>query len=114
MKIKNMCVTGSFVNNYGYNIPKKHLSEKQLKMIKDDLIVHPTSGFDNVDTEKVKFKVYSTDEKYITVPRYYGIKTFGKTKLKFNSEDVEMKFKGNMRDYQKDIVKTCLDHMNKH
>lgn len=97
----------------GYKIRLKTLDKSTIKKIKSDLTVSPlNSGYSDKGEEK--YQVYHEDEKYITIPRYYGIKNFGEPKHKFKPQKVNIKFTGNLRDYQNDIINKSLEHIKKY
>ena len=102
----------SFIKYKGYYIKKSKLSDTELKKIKTDLTVEPKTIQFAVETTDSKYKLYKSSKKYIIVPKYYGIKNFGKIKLKVDPEEVTIKFNGQLRDYQEPIVEKILNHMN--
>lgn len=98
----------------GYVLSKKVLSKKELELLKNTLEVKPQvhSEFaDNVES----FKIYVENDDMICVPRYYGIKKFGKPNkiIPMNTAKVNTKFNGELRDLQKPIVNTCLKKIKK-
>jgi superfamily II DNA or RNA helicase len=99
----------------GYHINKNNLTTQQKTEIKEELTASPkTMGF-APESDDINYKLYTkTSESYI-VPRYYGISKFGSPKItNFFPTKSEMKFKGDVRDYQIPIIKTCYNHMLKH
>lgn len=106
----------SYLSFQGYCVPKDSLSKEQYSLIKKDLTVLPFNiNHTEADKEKAKFKVYNIDDNdIITIPRYYGLDKFGHPeKTLYNPEKVKIKFTGKLRDYQENIVNTCLDHIKK-
>ena len=54
-------------------------------------------------------------EKYIFVPKYYGISTFGIPEtIKFNPTNINITFSGTLRDYQIPIIEKCMKHIELH
>jgi superfamily II DNA or RNA helicase len=99
----------------GYIINKSDLTNEQISMIENDLTVEPVvdKRFKQI-SEDDSFNIYLETVKgdKIIVPRYYGIEKFGKPKtVKFNILDIDksnIQFKGNLRDYQIDVMNTIL------
>ena len=96
-----------------YNIEKSSLSSEQIKKIKNDLTVVPKNNFDNINTN-TNYKIYSENDNIITIPRYYGIEKFkNPKKIKFNPEKTKIKFTGDLRDYQLEIIDKCMKNIKK-
>ena len=99
----------------GYIINKSDLTNEQISMIENDLTVEPVidKRFKQI-SEDDSFNIYLETVKgdKIIVPRYYGIEKFGIPKIvKFNILDIDksnIQFKGNLRDYQIDVMNTIL------
>jgi superfamily II DNA or RNA helicase len=100
------------VSNTGYEILKSSLTEEELQKIKKDLTMIPNicPGYGDDDPESFELFEEVEDTKVI-IPIHYGIKKFGSAKT--NSQEtpvtVSMNFPSQLRDYQKEIVKTYLD-----
>ena len=100
----------------GYTINKKDLSKEALEDIKKQLLVTPkvNTSYTQVNKEdknnnNLSFKVYSETEISITVPRYFGINNINKTyKSNLLENKINIKFKGALRDYQANIINTCV------
>ena len=98
----------------GYLLDKSKFTKKELENVRKDLTVQPKNSFSpGVKTIIESFEVFKETDEYISIPKYYGIKQFGKAK--FNDEIIgekaSFKFKGTLRPNQKDIVTKVLDHM---
>ena len=103
----------SYLDLTGYNIEKSSLSSEQIKKIKNDLTVVPKNNFDNINTN-TNYKIYSENDNIITIPRYYGIEKFkNPKKIKFNPEKTKIKFTGDLRDYQLEIIDKCMKNIKK-
>lgn len=102
----------------GYIINKKYITKEQLQNIENDLTIEPE--IDN------RFKIFSKDDSFniyqetknkeiYVVPRYYGIMNFGMpndNNIKFEINDIDkinIKFIGNLRDYQIDVMNIILN-----
>lgn len=99
----------------GYLIKKKHLSEEILEKIRKDLTVTPdVKSYAFNDNENKEFPVYQENDKYINIPKFYGLKKYGppRKNKELDGLSINMKFKGKLRDYQNDIVKTVMDKIN--
>lgn len=101
----------------GYIIPHAYFQKKpkQLEKLKKDLHVIPIKNKDFLLDED-EFDVYEETAEYIRVPRYYGIKKFGKPKNFFyddQSYETNMKFTGSLRPQQEEAVQTTLDSLIK-
>ncbi len=99
----------SILNHRGYVLSKSELTKEELSKLKNKLTVKPFLGdYENENDNSEEFQVYTETEKKITVPRYYGIKKFGKPKkIEFSGEDSNFEFNSKLRDYQNNIVDTC-------
>ena len=96
----------------GYYIKKSSLSDEELKNIKKELKVKPKLiEFSKNNENDVSYKLYQTTKKYIIVPKYYGINKFGNIPFKLEPENFDIKFNGNLRDYQIPIVDKLLAHI---
>ena len=99
----------------GYLIKKKDKNLKLIEDIKNELTVSPKNYYTGtVKQEKVIFNVYQEDDKYLYIPKYYGLQKLGKPKK--NKEKIghpiDIKFKGKLRDYQENIVKKSIKYMD--
>lgn len=96
----------------GYLIKKKHC--KIIDEIKKELTIKPYNPFKyGKKTKQESFEIWYENDKYITVPKFYGINKLGppdKNK-ELKGEKNKLKFNGKLRDYQKPIVNKTLKHM---
>lgn len=100
----------------GYILAKNKLSKNEIKTIKYELCVTPKAmtGFDNKENDKSdSFKLYKENDKQICVPRYYGIKKFGKPleKIGLKTKKLNFNFKGDLREKQKPIMEKSITHL---
>ena len=103
------------LNNYlgqkGYTIYKKNLSLQEQLDIKDDLTVTPNVAMSigKVDS----FSIYREADNKLYVPRFYGEKNLGllKDNRLTKYETIDLKFNGEMRDYQNNIVSKYINHI---
>ncbi len=98
----------SILTHRGLELRKSELPEDKLTYIKEKLTVKPFLGDFADETEG--FEVFTETKKTITVPRYWGLKKFGKPeKISFTGETRKFNFNSQLRDYQIDITNTCYD-----
>ena len=115
-----MTFNNKILTRKGYIINKKelrreHLGEEKIKKIKQELNVKPISHPDFI-SQSFNYKVYTENGDNICIPRYYGIKNFGKNKEIYDMEceEINIKFNGELREHQKPIVKECYDKIIKY
>lgn len=97
----------------GYVISKERNKDK-IDEIKKDLTVTPHNTF-NKNITPESFEVFIEDDKNIIVPKFYGIKKFGKP---LNDEEndglkVNLQFKGKLKDKQISIMEKVIPEFNK-
>lgn len=92
------------LTRHGASFYKNDVSTDMLEEIKEDLTVTPKSN--DYNTEDVTYSFFVEKGNNVVVPRYYGVKKLKKfvidDKLRTNHSD--MKFTGELRDYQIPIV----------
>lgn len=99
----------------GYVIRKEFLDCQQIKEIKKDLLVKPVifSSFQN-DTNG--FKLYKENENKLYLPKAYGLNKFGdpyQNNLKNLGKDIDIDFRGNLRDNQKPVIEAFINASKK-
>lgn len=102
------------ISRKGYGIPKKHLSERDLKEIKNELTVKPFSPFEltsnSSEYDDKEFQVFRESSNKIYVPRNYGLHKYGKAKYQFDKpQPITPVFKGTLRDYQQEPANAYLE-----
>jgi len=102
----------TYIGQKGYTIYKDCLEIKEQEFIRDSLSVAPYAPKSPVKPEP--FPVYRESKNKFYLPRYFGMEHYGKPDEVRLSQgmDIDLKFKGELRDYQKDIVKKYLDSLN--
>jgi len=97
----------------GYLIKKNKC--KNLDEIKKELTVKPYNPFNYGKKKKSidSFEVWKENDKYISIPKFYGLDKLGKPDKneELKGKKNKLKFKGKLRDYQKTIVNKALKHM---
>lgn len=104
----------SIINNKGYRLEKSSLTEDQLNKIKNDLIVEPNNTEMAGEDQDLSFPVYTENDKYIYMPKFYGITKFGKPDKHVKPDKnnkVDLQFISQLRDYQEPIVDKCHKHL---
>ena len=104
----------TYLGQKGYTVLKSDLKEEQVSMLRTDLFVKPYTPGAPVNNSN-GFKVFRESINKYYVPRYYGESKFGKAKeSKLNEGDnINLEFKGKLRDNQKTPVNTYLDKVTK-
>lgn len=99
----------------GYNILKDGLNDKTLESIKKELTVAPFVPEDFAMIRPVPFKLYQESSTRLYVPKYYGLKKWGAPDVNKlpSGQDINLEFKGTLRDYQYDPIKKYLDAAHK-
>ena len=103
------------LTRHGYLITKSILNPSEIDKIKKDLTMIP-KGTDYMGTGNVvTFNAYKEDEKYLAIPRFYGIKHFGEPEINRlnNPEKVDFDYVGELYPNQKVHVSKTLDGLEK-
>jgi superfamily II DNA or RNA helicase len=126
-----------YINNYGFCVKKNSVNILIYDLLKKYFSVKPELNYENEKIpEKDKyFNVYYEDDKYIVMPKFsinliidilkindkknikiddieYTKITFLIKKYKYSSEKINFDFKGELRDYQKQIIDKILQTFN--
>ncbi len=114
--IKNFYTPPKNLNTYlgqkGYTIHKKELEPKDIEFIKKELTIKPyVMGAPQSSMET--FPAYRESSGKFYIPRYFGEQHFGLPKQNKIPEgsNIDIKFNGDLRDYQKPVVQKYLDHV---
>ena len=93
----------------GFIIRKEDFKPEKIKEIKDELTVKPHIMNDFGNTNEVKFKTYLESPKKLYLPRFYGIEKFGiPDTIDLEGDQINIKFKGDLREEQKPIYDICM------
>jgi superfamily II DNA or RNA helicase len=106
--LKKNNLINSYIGNKGYSIYKISLNTKIIEFIKKELTVTPFIQSSLV--EPTSFPIYLESDKKIYVPRFWGINIFGYPKnIKISlGKSIDLKFHGELRDYQKTVMDSYL------
>lgn len=101
----------------GYFINKKNLEKNILQNIKKELTVNPLNNYIYQNKQNIKkYKLYIENNQYICVPKYYGLKKFGKPNqiIEFNGKTCNINFLSKLKNYQipcvEKIINTCKEN----
>ena len=115
-KINKLNIKNSYLGQKGYTLYKNELTIEQQKQIRNDLTIKPhVHGAPSGLGGQNSFPAYRESANKIYVPHYYGVEHFGKPAENKISEgtDIKLDFSGTLRDHQKIVVKTYVDHVLK-
>ena len=106
--LKKNGLINSYIGNKGYSIYKISLNDNIIEFIKKELTVKPFMQSSIVQPNS--FPIYLESDKKIYVPRFWGINIFGNPKtfkIKMG-KSIDLKFNGELRDYQKTVMDSYL------
>lgn len=101
-----------YIGKKGYTVHKNEYSQTQLYEIRTNLTMKPNASMPGMNSQ-VSYPIYRESTTKMYLPRYYGIDTFGYPTKNILSTgmDIECPFKGDLFDYQNNIVKKYIDHV---
>ena len=101
--------TAIYLGSRGYTIYKKNLEVEEQELIRKELTVSPYVPKNSLQKPSF-FPVYRESQTKFYVPKYYGFKTYGEPEeIRLpEGEDIAIKFRGELRDYQKPIAETFV------
>ena len=108
-------MTSTYLGSKGYSIYKECLSIEEQELIRRELTVKAFVPKSCIN-QPVPFPVYRESIKKMYVPRFYGIHTYGVPEEEriTDGDDIHLTFKGDLRPFQKPIVKKYMKHAKKH
>jgi superfamily II DNA or RNA helicase len=94
----------------GYVIP---YNQEHYELIKKDLTVKPFV-LPDYDFNNNPFPVYRKSEKWIYLPKFYGIEKYGIPSINDErvGDDIDLEFKGSLKDAQKPVVEKVINTLN--
>ena len=102
----------SYISKRGYVICKKNFTPEIIEKVKNELTVKPNVNED-YGVKAVSYKVYLEGKTKLYLPKYYAIKKFGPAKNKVEEGyDIDVNFKGSIRENQKEAVDRTLKQMH--
>ena len=101
----------TYLGYRGYCIHKDSIDERAKQFIRNKLIAKPQTM--NIVNNDVSYPIYMESSNKLYLPRYFGIKYFGYPKsIKItNGKPINIKFNGDLRDYQIEIIDTYIKHI---
>ena len=103
----------------GYLLTKNLFDPTEINNIRNELTVEPfkfgvSYGKKNKD-ENLSFKVFRETDDYLIIPKYFGLKKFGQPdkNKELKGEEVNINFKGDLRDVQKAITDKVIPIIDK-
>ena len=108
-------MTSTYLGSKGYSIYKECLTVKEQELIRRELTVKAFVPKSCIN-QPIPFPVYRESKKKLYVPRFYGINTYGVPEEERIStgKTINLTFKGELRAFQKPIVKKFMKHAKKH
>tara|TARA_Y100000389_G_scaffold205120_1_gene263491 strand:+ start:971 stop:2356 length:1386 start_codon:yes stop_codon:yes gene_type:complete len=103
-----------YLSERGYVLKKNAISESIVNKIRNDLTVTPKSN-DFVSIQPKSFQIFTENKSKLYIPRFYGLKEFGEPEENFLislGDDVDLNFKGDLREHQKPIVENMMNVLN--
>ena len=100
-----------YLNKRGYVIIKEHFNYEVLNDIREELTVRPFNSY--IDPNNVEsYQVFLENEKKMYLPKIYGIEKFGEAEDKIpTSEDINLRFNGEIRENQKTAIDASLKQL---
>ena len=101
----------------GYLIPKTNKYKNHIEILKKDLIVEPYQPYTfSKNNVNLKFNVYQENNNYYSIPKYYGITTFGKPdeNKELIGSEINIIFNGDLRPIQKEIIDKVVPYIKEH
>lgn len=107
-----MTDTATYLGQKGYTIHKNNICVKEQQFIRDELMVKPYMPKSPV--QPPAFPVYRESSSKLYIPRFFGIETYGDPDEMHitHGDPINIKFNGDLRDYQQNIIHTYLKHVN--
>ena len=104
-------INKTFISERGYGLLKEEFDYKLLSDIRDELTVSPKTMNSFGTANITKYKIYTESSKKLYLPKYYGLKKFGKPDVyKLNEgKDITIKFNGSLRENQLKPVEKFLE-----
>ena len=97
----------------GYLVPKIDKYKNLIEQTKKELTVEPFQMSTFKKDDCAQFPVFQENDEYLSIPKYYGIKKFGKPDINKEvvGEKIKIKFNGELRPKQKEIVDKVVPHL---
>ena len=110
-----MMLNTTYLGQKGYTILKSELTAEQKSVLIKDLTAKPfVPGAPCANKQNDTYPVYRESANKFYIPRFYGEDKFGPAKeIKITEGDnIALTFAGDLREHQKPVVKTYLEHVS--
>lgn len=99
----------TYLGQKGYTIKKEFISIQEQNLIKKELTMKPYVPKNSL-AKPNSFPVYRESNKKLYIPKFYGAKHYGdpETSKIGSGKEIDISFKGELRDYQLPIVDTYM------
>lgn len=99
----------TYLGPKGYTILKEYLDIDEIKLIRKELTVKPFVPKSSPASPPA-FAVYRESKRKMYLPKFYGLENYGKPEASITPDgvNINIQFEGDLRDYQKPIVKKWL------
>jgi len=99
----------------GYLVPKVEKFKLFIENAKNELTVEPAITCMIGKKKSTLFSVYNENDKFIAVPKYYGLKKFGKPDIneELIGRIININFKGILRNTQQEIINYVIPYIDK-
>jgi len=99
----------TYLGSKGYTIIKENLEKDELSLIRKELTVRPYVPKSSL-AKPSPFSIFRESKRKIYMPKFYGLKNYGAPDANITPEgtDINVGFKGSLRDYQMPIVNKWL------
>ena len=113
MSAEKMTIAKNYLGQKGYSIYKKNLSITEQNSLRQSLMVAPYMPKSPV--KPIPYPIFLESSGKLYIPRFFGIDTFGIPPLiKITlGAPIDIKFKGELRDYQSKIINVYIDYIAK-
>ena len=102
------------ITKEGYIIKKTATNIDIINELKKELTVTPHQTFKIANVKPTKFAVYQESDKYISIPRFYGLNKFGKPKEDKieKGKTINITFNSKLKPNQIEITDTTIKHID--
>ena len=103
----------TYLGQKGYSIYKSNISVSEQHWLRDELTVRPYIPKSPI--QPPSFPIYRESQQKIYIPRFFGNETFGSPDEQriSNGNEINVEFKGQLRDYQVNIVNIYCEQIHK-
>ena len=95
----------TYIGPKGYTIKKEYIDTDELELLRKELTVSAYVPKSSI-AKPTPFAIYRETKNKIYIPKFYGLENYGNPDALITPEgiDIDVNFKGSLRDYQKPIV----------